>query len=446
MKKVQLILLVLVVSFSLSTAQNNISVKNSGFEESENAWKISGNGKVIFDGSIFHDGNKSVSVEHEDWTKTQIASEEVNLKVGHVYRLSGWAKAESVFSNNYDQYPTPVAACITMESFPFTNSSPAVGATSDWKKLEVMFVALKSTDKVCLNFGYNGNAKRNVWFDDIQLEEVTDISQYIPIETVRWQGPAFRYEDKGWIFVHIEGKPYQRGYQYGYLLADEIKTFIEKLAVSANAGDPAAAWRQSRFGTDATFLRKYDEEYLIEMKGIADGAAKAGAKVFDRAVDFLDIVSINSSVDLDYLQGALNVTPNPLTGKSFLANEDELNLPERLHKCSSFLANNSATKDGKIVFGQLFMWGGYTGYHWNVIVDVVPSEGNRLAYQTFPGGIHSGSDFYMNSAGIMIGETTVQQTPYNENGIPQSNRIRKAAQYANSIDDVERIMTNKNNG
>ena len=446
MKKVQLILLVFAISFSICTAQNNISVKNSGFEESENAWKISGNGKVIFDGSIFHDGNKSVSVEHEDWTKTQIASEEVNLKVGHVYRLSGWAKAESVFSNNYDQYPTPVAACITMESFPFTNSSPAVGATSDWKKLEVMFVALKSTDKVCLNFGYNGNAKGNVWFDDIQLEEVTDISQYIPIETVRWQGPAFRYEDKGWIFVHIEGKPYQRGYQYGYLLADEIKTFIEKLAVSANAGDPAAAWRQSRFGTDATFLRKYDEEYLTEMKGIADGAAKAGAKVFDRAVDFLDIVSINSSVDLDYLQGALNVTPNPLTGKSFLANEDELNLPERLHKCSSFLANNSATKDGKIVFGQLFMWGGYTGYHWNVIVDVVPTEGNRLVYQTFPGGIHSGSDFYMNSAGIMIGETTVQQTPYNADGIPQSNRIRKAAQYANTVDDVERIMTTKNNG
>ncbi|MDP2038718.1 MAG: carbohydrate binding domain-containing protein, partial [Ignavibacteria bacterium] len=169
MKKVQLILLVLVVSFSLSTAQNNISVKNAGFEENGNTWKISGKGNVIFDGSVFHDGNKSVLVEHSDWNKTQIASEEVSLKVGHIYRLSGWAKSELVFSNNYDQYPTPVAACLTMESFPFTNSSPTVGATSDWKKLEVMFVALKSTDKVCLNFGYNGSAKGKVWFDDIQL-------------------------------------------------------------------------------------------------------------------------------------------------------------------------------------------------------------------------------------------------------------------------------------
>lgn len=433
--------------FSLvSFAQNNVAVKNSGFEESGAGWKIIGGGKVVFDGAIANNGDISISIEHSDWMKTKIESEEMSLKVGHIYKLTGWAKTESVVSNNYDQYPTPVAACITMESFPFTNNSTAIGATNDWKKLEVMFVAVKSKDKICLNFGYNGNGKGKVWFDDIQLEEVTDISQYIPLETIRWHGPAFRYEDKGWIFVHIEGKPYQRGFQYGSLVADEIKTFIEKLAVSENASDPAAAWRQNRFGTDAMFLRKYDEEYLTEMKGIADGAAKAGARVFDRPVDFLDIVAINSAIDLDYVQSALGVTPNPLTGKSFLANEDELNMPERLHKCSSFLANNSATKDGKIVFGQLFMWGGYTGYHWNVIVDVVPSEGNRLVYQTFPGGIHSGADFYINSAGIMIGETTVQQTPYNENGTPQSNRIRKAAQYANSFDDVVKIMTTKNNG
>ena len=446
MKKFQIVFLLLLISISFISGQSQLAIQNPGFEDSDTAWRISGNGKISFDASSVKSGNKSIVIEHERENKTILTSSEVILKVGHIYKLSVWAKTESVFSNNYDQYPTPVAACATMESFPFTNNSPAIGATTDWKKLEVMFVAIKTKDKVCLNFGYNGNAKGKVWYDDVQLEEVTDISQYIPLETVRWSGPAFRYEDKGWIFVHIEGKPYQRGYQYGYLVADEIKTFIEKLAVSSNASDPAAAWRQSRFGTDAMFLRKYDEEYLTEMKGIADGAAKAGAKVFDRAVDFLDIVAINSSIDLDYVHGALGVTPNPLTGKSFLANEDELNIPEKLHKCSSFLANNSATKDGKIVFGQLFMWGGYTGYHWNVVVDVVPSEGNRLVYQTYPGGIHSGADFYINSAGIMIGETTVQQTPYNENGTPQSNRIRKAAQYANSFDDVVKIMTTKNNG
>ncbi len=446
MKSICLAFCLLSFFITPSIAQINIPINNSDFEESGKGWRYAGNGKIVFDGSVAYNGDISVSIDHQDWMKTKVESEEVNLKVGRVYKLTGWAKTESVYSNGSEQYPTPVAACITMESFPFTNNSTAIGATNNWQKLEIMFIAVKSKDKVCLNFGYNGNAKGKVWFDDIRLEEVTDISQYIPVESIRWHGPAFRYEDKGWIFVHIEGKPYQRGFQYGSLMADEIKTFIEKLAVSENATDPAAAWRQNRFGTDAMFLRKYDEEYLTEMKGIADGAAKAGVKVYDRPVDFLDIVTINSSIDLDYVKSALSVTPNPLTGKSFLANEDELDLKERLHKCSSFLANNSATKDGKIVFGQIFMWGGYTGYHWNVIVDVVPSEGNRLVYQTFPGGIHSGADFYVNSAGIMIGETTVQQTPYNENGTPQSNRIRKAAQYANNVDDVVKIMTTKNNG
>ena len=46
----------------------------------------------------------------------------------------------------------------------------------------------------------------------------------------------------------------------------------------------------------------------------------------------------------------------------------------------------------------------------------------------------------------MIGETTVGQTPFNIEGSPQSNRIRKAAQYANSIDDVVKILTTNNNG
>ena len=79
------------------------------------------------------------------------------------------------------------------------------------------------------------------------------------------------------------------------------------------------------------------------------------------------------------------------------------------------------------------MWWGYTGPHWNIICDVVPEKGNRLVYETFPGGIHSGADFYINSSGIMIGETTVEQTPFNPEGSPQSNRIRKAAQYANVL-------------
>ncbi|HEY1603584.1 MAG TPA: hypothetical protein VGG64_28545, partial [Pirellulales bacterium] len=35
-------------------------------------------------------------------------------------------------------------------------------------------------------------------------------------------GPAYRYPQAGWIVLHIEGAPYERGFQHGTLLAAEI--------------------------------------------------------------------------------------------------------------------------------------------------------------------------------------------------------------------------------
>ena len=66
-------------------------------------------------------------------------------------------------------------------------------------------------------------------------------------------------------------------------------------------------------------LRKFDEEYLTEMKGIADGAADAGAEAWERPIDLRDIVALNSVVDLGQLEDALEVTPNSLTGQAFAA-------------------------------------------------------------------------------------------------------------------------------
>jgi hypothetical protein len=435
-----------------------LPIPNSGFETTgadgfpvqwhlDDTLKTDGNVfGIMVDSQTVHSGNKSLSVELNHWGQCTLLSAPLSFKVGQLYRLSGWVKTESAVTWPTNRYPTSVPACLTMASFPFTNHSPSVGATSDWKKIETLFIATRGIDQVRLHLGFNGNAKGRAWFDDIQVEKVEDITSFIPMDTVRWFGPAFRYDDKGWIFVHIEGKPYQRGYQYGYLLAEEIVAYMNKLAYQTNRDDTWNGWRQLRRVTDAVLLRKYDEEYLEEMKGIADGAAKNGATFQDRPVDFLDIVTINSSIDIGQMWRSLSRTPHPLSGRSFLKNEEELNIDYRTHKCSGFLANGPASKDGKIVFGQIFMWSGYTGVHWNVICDIVPEKGHRLVYETFPGGIHSGADFYLNETGLMMGETTVNQTPLDIDGTPQSNRIRKAAQYASSIDEAVKILAHKNNG
>lgn len=402
--------------------------------------------KINIDSKSSHSGRKSLLIENSDFSSSFLCLDKISLKVGHIYRLRGWIKTVGVYSDIESRYPTSLPACLSMKSFPFTNHSPTVGGNSDWTKVETIFIATKSTDCVKVNLGMNGKGIGKAWFDDITVEEVNDITEFIPLERVRWFGEAYRYDENGWIFIHIEGKPYERGYQHGFLLSQEIVSYIGKLAIRANEVNPSSGWNEMRLLTDSLMLRKFDPEFLEEMKGIADGAVKAGAKIFGRPLDLLDIVTVNSVVDLGQLSSALFRTPHPLSRIDFLKAEDELKIPEILHKCSSLLATKPATEDGRIVFGQLFMWNGYTGVHWNVICDLVPSKGYRFVYQTFPGGIHSGADFYINSQGIMIGETTVMQTPFNPDGTPQSNRIRKAIQYSKSIDDVVSILIDKNNG
>jgi len=446
MLKIKIIISILIAITVVAQNNSTIQIKNRSFEQNTQGWLINYNQTTSVDNQIAQDGNNSFKIAHDEWHQSDIISDIVKLKIGHLYKLSAWIKAENAVTNPMDRYPTSVAATVTMESFPFTNHSPAVGATKDWTKVEVEFIATKSIDKIRLHFGFNGKAKGKVWFDNVTLEKVEDISNYIPPETVRWMDEGFRYDDRGWIFVHIEGKPYQRGYQYGYLVAEEMVEYMNKLAIEINEEKPENGWNNFRFVADGFMLRKYEKEFLTEMRGITDGANKAGIKIFDRELDLIDVVTMNSAIDIEWAQYGLTKTANPLSGQSFLNAEDELDIPDRLHKCSSFLANKSSTVDGRIVFGQIFMWGGYTGPHWNVVCDVVPTTGHRLVYQTFPGGIHSGADFYINESGIMIGETTVSQTPFNPDGSTQSNRIRKAAQYASNIDEVVKILTTNNNG
>lgn len=412
-------------------------------------WRVAARGPgsvVLRDRQVAHAGVSSLKVTSTTPAEVTVESGEIALAVGRIYRLSGWIRTAGALSDTASRYPTALPACLTMESFPFTNHSPAVGADSDWTRVDEVFVATRARDRVRVHLGYNGTATGTAWFDGVRLEEVTNIDEFVAPETVRWQGEGYRFDDRGWIVVHIEGEPYERGFQHGALLADEIAEYARKLSVQQNEKDPAAGWTTLRFQTDALLLRGFDAEQLAEMRGIADGATYRGATVHGRKVDLLDVVTLNSVVDLGQMASALRVTPHALSGQSFAFPLEEMKIPETVHRCSSFAATSPATASGEVVFGQIFMWGGYTGVHWNVLLDIQPEKGHRLVMQTFPGGIHSGADFYINAAGLVIGETTVAQTPFDPAGTPQSSRIRRAAQYASSIDEVAAILGESNNG
>ena len=53
---------------------------------------------------------------------------------------------------------------------------------------------------------------------------------YIVVKEKEWLEKAYRYDKNGWIFLHIEGGPFERGFQRGYLSANEIDEFLHTLS------------------------------------------------------------------------------------------------------------------------------------------------------------------------------------------------------------------------
>jgi hypothetical protein len=273
-------------------------------------------------------------------------------------------------------------------------------------------------------------------------------AQTAPRDVVRYNS-AYRYQQDGWIVVHVEGEPYTRGYQQGKLLSKEIAAYIRMLATERSVKAPADGWKAARQVANALLLRKIDREYLEEMKGIAEGATDAGANFDDRDIDLVDIVAVNAWMELDSIDSALETMPTGLEGKTFPRPGPPRAPPPRPLKkdhCSAFIATGAATADGKIVLGHITMAGLSSGPFVNVWLDVQPKTGRRFVMQAFPGAVWSSQDYYINDAGILLCETTINQTPLDAAGLSLVSRTRKAIQYGESIDAVVKALSEKNNG
>jgi hypothetical protein len=275
---------------------------------------------------------------------------------------------------------------------------------------------------------------------NVQLPFVPD-----PLAVIR-HGSGWRYPQAGWIVVHVEGTPYERGYQHGRLLAREIVDYCQTIAKIRNHQSADKAWRDLRLFVNALFLRHYDQEALREMQGIADGAAAVGAKLEGRLLDLIDIVVINSDIELGFLEAALEGTATGIDGEKFKGRHGSPPRATHHEHCSAFIATGSATADGKIVAGHITMSDLYNVRFFNVWLDIQPAAGHRMVFQTYPGGIQSGMDYYINGAGLIVSETTINQTKFKPQGEMLASRIRRAIQYADSIDKCVEILKSSSNG
>src|SRR5436305_5021297 len=146
------------------------------------------------------------------------------------------------------------------------------------------------------------------------------------------------------------------------------------------------------------------------------------------------------------LTALLYAPPTGLEGQRFTPDGPRALPPTKPMRCSAFAATGKATKDGKIVFGHITMFSLYPSSFYNVWIDLKPAEGHRVLMQSYPGGMQSGMDYYMNDAGLLISETTLAQTRFDVKGTALASRIRKAIQYADGIDKAVEILRAGNNG
>src|SRR3954451_15020014 len=161
--------------------------------------------------------------------------------------------------------------------------------------------------------------------------------------SVQRHGKGYRYNQAGWIVLHVEGEPYDRGVQHGRLLAPEIAAHVRCYAATLGHKSPTDAWKLARTLANALFLRGYDKEYLEEMKGIAHGASDAGARFDGRRIDLLDIVTLNSWPEIETLAQGLAPGAPPPTGLRSPQQAKPKTPPKPMH-CSAFAATGPATK------------------------------------------------------------------------------------------------------
>ncbi|OPY50144.1 MAG: Phospholipase B [Methanosaeta sp. PtaU1.Bin112] len=241
---------------------------------------------------------------------------------------------------------------------------------------------------------------------------------------------GYRYDENGWIYIHIEGKPYERGFQHGRLVAQEladIKRSLEYLTYW-NTG---MKWQFFVDASERLFASWLEQEYMDEICGIADGAQNAGVDI-----SWQEVLAWNGYEELtDYWW------PNEKSGKYAK--------PEKSSKdhCSAFIATGEATKDGRIVMAHN-TWSEFeTGQFSNLVLDIAPSQGHRILMQSSPGYIDSFTDFFVTKAGLMGTETTIGGfSLYDPNEAPEFYRVRKAMQYSEDLTQFVEIMKKNNNG
>jgi len=87
-----------------------------------------------------------------------------------------------------------------------------------------------------------------------------------------------RHDKSGWVYLHIEGAPRARGFQYGFLLSREIAEGL-RVTRAIWAHDSGLEWPWFVAKSRELIEPQVDPESLAELDGMAEGCEPRASRV-----------------------------------------------------------------------------------------------------------------------------------------------------------------------
>lgn len=233
--------------------------------------------------------------------------------------------------------------------------------------------------------------------------------------------------DTGKRLLHLEGGPYQIGFQQGWWLANGVyrmthEFIVDVLESFGLSGSSFDALKPLLIATCHANEPSVPLEYRMEMLGIADGATANG---YDVSYD--DVMLINMGFDV------LLSVAYPLATPLIALEEGGYTLPL---DCDGFVAYGNATGNQGVLMGRDFMFTPKVFSEEALLVEYFPTSGSPFVSVTAPGFV--GVISAMNASGIAIGMDMVPEikTKPLASGMGCLLIARKAIQYSEDLDDA----------
>ena len=248
---------------------------------------------------------------------------------------------------------------------------------------------------------------------------------------------GYSYNKNGWKYIYIKGTPYDRGFAYGSLIVDDFKQ-IQKMLEFNIYESFGYKWEYLiyKINKDINKFFSYDKVYLEfkkEIEGVTDGINKNGGKT-----TIQELVAWNYYYSIPYWINTLN------NNSSANINNKEGGASD---KCSTIMAvGKDWTSDGEIVCAHNTFTEFIDGQYAYCILQINPIHGNEIIFQTTPGQIFSGTDFWISSAGFIGTESTLGGFYAFKLNVPIFLRCRKMMQYANTLDEHVEYLNKGNSG